>query len=109
MQTRADMEQVMLEAAKIDQMANSEGWNVIKQYCENTIRVSHDIWLYVDDDDKRVKELKQAARTAHAMINLVENFREEGKKLWTLWTRAQGLVPDVALDVDNASPNIEED
>lgn len=108
MSNRVDVEQLMLEAAKVDSMTNSEGWNIVREYCERTIKASHDLWLYADDDSKTLKELKSSARTAHAMISLVENFKEEGKRLWQLWAKAQGIVDEVSMDVDNKSPKVEE-
>ena len=107
-QNRDAMEQVMLEASKVDSMTASPGWSIIREYCERTIKHSHDTWLYADEDNKTVKELKATARTCHAIITLVENFKEEGKRLWNLWARAEGLIPEVAMDMDNKSPNIEE-
>ena len=108
MNNKAEMEKVMMEAATIDNMSNHEGWKIVKRYCENTIRLSHDAWLYADPKSATLEKLRVDARTAHAMINLVENFKEEGKRLWNLWARAEGLIPEVALDVDNQSPNVEE-
>lgn len=105
----ADMERIMMEAAKIEQMSHSEGWGIIKDYCENTIRLSHAAWLYADPKSATLEKLRVDARTAHSMLNLVENFKEEGKRLFQMWARAQGLIPEVAMDVDNESPNIEED
>lgn len=105
---KAAMEGIMLEASKVDGMTNTEGWAIIRDYCERTIKHSHDTWLYSDEDNTLVKELKQTARTCHAMLTLVENFREEGKRLWNLWAKAEGLLPEVAMDMDNKSPNVEE-
>ena len=102
------MEQVMLEAATIDNMTTHEGWKIIRGYCENTIKLSHEAWLYADPKSATLEKLRVDARTAHAMINLVENFKEEGKRLWNLWARAEGLIPDTALDMDNKSPNVED-
>jgi hypothetical protein len=102
------MEQVMMEAAQIEGMTNSEGWKILRKYLDNTIKLSHDTWLYTSDK-KIGEDLKRNARTYHAMINLVENFKEEGKKLFNLWARAQGFIPSVTLDMDNESPKVEED
>lgn len=108
MGNKLDMEKVMMEAAVIDQMTAHQGWQIIRGYCENTIRLSHDSWLYADPKSATLEKLRTDARTAHAMINLVENFKEEGKRLWGLYARAEGLIPDVAMDVDNHSPKVEE-
>lgn len=109
MGNKAEMERVMMEAAQIDSMAAHPGWAIIKNYCENTIRLSHDAWLYADPKSATLEKLRIDARTAHAMINLIENFREEGKRLWNLWARAEGLIPETALDMDNQSPKVEDD
>lgn len=98
----------MMEAAKIDQMSASEGWQIIRRYCENTIKLSHDAWLYADPKSATLEKLRTDARTAHSILNLVENFKEEGKRLWQLWARAEGLIPESALDVDNHSPQVEQ-
>ena len=108
MTNKAEMERVMMEAAQIEGMSTTEGWKILRQYLENTIKLSHDTWLYTDEDNTSVRALKQSARTAHAMINLVENFKEEGKKLFDIWARAQGLVPGTVFDMDNKSPNVED-
>ena len=106
---KLEMEQVMLEAATIDNMTTHEGWKIIKRYLENTIRLSHDSWLYADPKSATLEKLRTDARTAHSMINLVENFKEEGKRLWNLWARAEGLIPEAAMDMDNKSPKVEEE
>lgn len=105
MQNKADLERIMMEAATIDQMTGHEGWKIIRGYLENTIRLSHDAWLYADPKSATLEKLRTDARTAHAMINLVENFKEEGKRLWNLWARAEGLIPDAQLE---KSPKEEE-
>lgn len=103
------MENVIMEAAVIDQMTAHDGWQIIRRYCENTIRLSHEAWLYADPKSATLEKLRTDARTAHSIINLVENFKEEGKRLWNLWARAEGILPAVALDMDNKSPKVEED
>lgn len=107
-QNKAAMESMMMEAAQIEQMTATEGWKALKSWCDNTLRLSHDSWLYVDEDNKTAKELKRNARTAHAILNLVENAKSEGKRLWNLWARAEGLIDEVAMDMDNVSPTIED-
>ena len=108
MKPKEHMEQVMLESAKIEAMTHTEGWSIIRSYLDNTIKLSHDAWLYADPKSATLEKLRTDARTAHAMINLVENFKEEGKRLWQLWARSEGLIPSTVLDMDNESPNLDE-
>lgn len=108
MATKAEIEQIMLEAAKVDAMTNTDGWQIIKSYCQRTIKASHDSWLYAEPKSVMLEKLRTEARTAHAMLSLVENFREQGKQLWNLWAKAEGILPETAMDMDNNSPNIEE-
>lgn len=105
-QNKRDMEQVMAECAKVEHMANSEGWAIIKGYLDNTIKVCNEKWLYMDKDDEKLEAVRQEAARCHAMISLVENFKTEGKRLWNLWTRLEGLVPDSMVD---ESPNVEDE
>lgn len=107
MANKADIENIILEASKVDAMTGTEGWKIIKRYCENTIKSSHDSWLYADPKSVQLEKLRTDARTCHALLSLVENFREEGKRLFNIWAKAQGLVPNVPMDVDNESPNVE--
>lgn len=107
-QNKSAMESMMMEAAQIEQMTNTEGWKALKSWCENTIRLSHESWLYTDPNDETAEKLRTNARTAHSIINLVENAKAEGKRLWNLWARAEGLIPEVAMDMDNISPTIED-
>lgn len=108
MATKAEIEQLMLEAAKVEDMTSTEGWRIIKAYCERTIKASHDSWLYADPKSVSLEKLRTEARTAHAMLSLVQNFKEQGKQLWSLWAKAEGIIPETAMDMDNYSPNIEE-
>lgn len=108
MTTKNEMERAMMECAHIEQMTATEGWKIIEQYLENTIKVCNEVWLYLPSKSTKLEEIRQEAARCHGMLTLVRNFKDEGKRLWNLWAKLEGLVPETVMDMDNKSPNVEE-
>jgi len=104
-----DLEEFLIEAAKVRAMADSEGWQVIRRDCEFTIESYKKQILSMDKNDPKFDETRLQAMACEKLISIVDDYEVNRKKAEELFLKSKLPEEFIMADVDNHSPLIEQD
>lgn len=96
-----DIEQAISDCHHVYQMTRSQGWEVMKAVIDKTLETYSQMWMTMNKDRPEFDELRIEALACRKMIDLVESFDAQRKKLEEHWLKVNNPQFEVAMDVDN--------
>jgi hypothetical protein len=97
------MEEAISDCHHVFQMSRSEGWQVIKGVLDQTLETYSQMWMTMNKERPEFDELRIEALACRKMIDLVESFDTQRKKLEEHWLKVNNPEFQVAMDMDNES------
>lgn len=95
------MEDAISDCHHVYQMSRSQGWEIMKKVIEQTLAAYSQIWMTMNKERPEFDELRIEALACKKMIDLVESFDAQRKKLEDHWLKVNNPEFEVAMDVDN--------
>lgn len=95
------MEEAISECHHVFQMSRSEGWTIIRKVIDQTLHSYSQAWMTMDKTRPEFDELRIEALACRKMIDIVESFDSQRKKLEEHWLKQSNPEFQVAMDVDN--------
>lgn len=108
MSVNRDMEEAINECHQVYQTSCTPGWQVLRKVIDETLKAYSRVWMTMDKNRPEFDELRVEALACQKMIDLVENFDVQRKKLEEHWLKLNNPEYQVAMDVDNDSALKEE-
>lgn len=96
-----DMEQAISDCHQVDQMARSQGWKVVRTVIDQTLDTYSKIWMTMNKNRPEFDELRIEALACRKMIDIVESFDAQRKKLEEHWLKVNNPEYNIAMDMDN--------
>lgn len=95
------MEEAISDCHHVYQMSRSEGWTIMRKVIDQTLSSYSQIWMTMNKERPEFDELRIEALACKKMIDLVESFDAQRKKLEDHWLKVNNPEFEVAMDVDN--------
>ena len=96
-----DVEQMISECHQVYQMSRSEGWQAIRKVIDQTLDAYSKVWMTMDKNRPEFDELRIEALACQKMIEIVESYDTQRKKLEEHWLKVNNPEFEVAMDMDN--------
>ena len=106
---QAELEEFILEAHKVQALANSEGWSILKRDCLYTIEGYKKSILSMDKNDSKFDDLRIQTLACEKLLAMVEDYEANRKKAEELFLKLNLPEEVIIADVDNHSPLLEKD
>jgi len=100
-QNNPTMEEAITECHHVFQMSKSPGWEAMRRVIDKTLESYSQIWMTMNKDRPEFDELRIEALACKKMIDLVESFDSQRKKLEEHWLKVNNSEYQVAMDMDN--------
>lgn len=99
------IEEMISECHHVYQMSRTPGWEVMRRVIDGTLETYSKMWMTMNKSRPEFDELRIEALACQKMIDLVESFDAQRKKLEEHWLKANNPEFEVAMDVDNETGN----
>ena len=96
-----DIEQAISECHHVYQMTKTPGWEAVKKVMDQTLNTYSQIWMTMNKNRPEFDELRIEALACRKLIDLVESFDSQRKKLEEHWLKVTNPEYNIAMDVDN--------
>lgn len=104
MANSGELEHFIQEAHKVRALRDNEGWQILRRDMDSLIYEANKCWMFLDEKDKRYKDLKLKILGCRMLIEMVEDYEVNRLQAEREWLKA--MFPDlyVEADVDNETP-----
>jgi hypothetical protein len=95
------IEEMISECHHVFQMTTTPGWQAMRKVIDQTLETYSQIWMTMNKNRPEFDELRIEALACKKMIDLVESFDTQRKKLEEHWLKVNNPQFEVAMDMDN--------
>ena len=95
------IEQMISDCHHVYQMSRTPGWIIMREVIDKTLETYSQMWMTMNKDRMEFDELRIEALACRKMIDLVESFDAQRKKLEEHWLKVNNPEFEVAMDMDN--------
>lgn len=95
------MEEAIADCHAVYQMSRSLGWEVMKRVIDQTLETYSQMWMTMNKERPEFDELRIEALACKKMLDLVQSFDSQRKKLEEHWLKVNNPQYEVAMDMDN--------
>lgn len=95
------MEESIAECHAVYQMSKTLGWEAMRRVIDQTLVTYSQVWMTMNKERPEFDELRIEALACRKMIDLVDSFDAQRKKLEEHWLKVNNPQYEVAMDVDN--------
>lgn len=96
-----NIEEMIADCHHVYQMSKTPGWEILRKVIDDTLTTYSSIWMTMNKNRPEFDELRIEALACKKMIDLVESFDAQRKKLEEHWLKVNNPEYQVAMDVDN--------
>lgn len=95
------IEQMIADCHHVYQMSKTPGWETMRKVIDDTLATYSKMWMTMNKNRPEFDELRIEALACQKMIDLVESFDAQRKKLEEHWLKVNNPQFEVAMDMDN--------